>query len=88
MFVNEKRIPTTRAEIYASNLDAAITEIGMTRKALVAALNDLGYPVSEQAVGKWMRGESAPSPTHQAAIGAVLRIPAHLIFPIILEAAA
>lgn len=78
----------TRAEIYASNLADAITELGMNRKALITALNDLGYPVTEQAVGKWMRGESAPSPTHQAAIGAVLRIPPHLLFPITLDAAA
>lgn len=78
----------TRAQTWASNLADAITELGMTRKALVAALEDSGHPVSEQAVGAWLRGEYSPSPTHQAAIGAVLRIPPHLLFPITLDAAA
>ncbi len=31
-----------------------------TRKAIVAALRAVGYSVSEQAVGAWVRGESEP----------------------------
>lgn len=76
---------TTRAESYASNLADAMAAAEVSRKALMRSLAELGHPVSEQAVGKWMRGECAPRTSHQAAIAKTLRIPAHLLFPITME---
>lgn len=82
------KTPTTRAETYASNLADAMEAADVSRKALVVALGELGCPVTEQAVGKWMRGECAPATRHQAAIAKTLRMPAHLLFPISMEMAA
>lgn len=59
----------------------------VSRKQMVQALVSMGFPVTEQAVGKWCRGESVPSPSHQAVIAKVLRTRAHLLFPIVMDAA-
>lgn len=75
----------TRTRICAENLTNAMEDHEVSRKQMVAALAELGFRVSEQAVGKWCRGESVPSPMHQAAIAKVLRTRAHLLFPVTLD---
>lgn len=77
----------TRAQQYADNLAAALNASGMSRHELVAALAEHGCDVTLQAVSGWMTGKYAPSTRHQAAIAKTLRIPAHLLFPISMEAA-
>lgn len=89
--MNETRLirtEDTRAALYGGNLNAALGEQAMTRKQLAVELERIGFRVSEQAIGAWLRGEYAPSTTHQAAVAKVLRIPAHLLFPVTLEVAA
>lgn len=58
----------------------------MSRKEFRNQLEATGCEVSIQAVGQWLRGETSPRPHHQAAIAAVLGVPARRLFPI--EAAA
>lgn len=54
----------------------------MTRKELRLALARYGVQVSEQAIGCWLRAETAPRPEHQAALASILRVPVRRLFPI------
>lgn len=65
-----------------------MVEHGLTRKVVVQRFAELGHPVSEQAVGAWLRGEYAPRQVHQAVFARIVRTPAHLIFPVTIEAVA
>lgn len=58
------------------------TKGGMTQKELVHRLSQEGINVTRQAVGLWLRGETAPRPDAQVAIARIFRRPAHLIFPV------
>lgn len=53
---------------------------------LQALLAERGVSVSRQAAEAWLTGLYAPRPSHQAHIAAVLRVPAHSLFPIELVA--
>lgn len=55
---------------------------GMSRKRLRQLLADFGANVSEQAIGCWLRAETAPRPEHQAALAAIFRVPVRSLFPI------
>lgn len=72
---------------WGQNLTAQLDLLGISRKDLVHRLSILGVSVSEQAVGYWCRGETSPTPKHQAAIAHVLRVPVHVLFPVTFTAA-
>lgn len=78
----ERRLRNKWARNLADHLDAQ----GITVKGLKHALDERGVKVSRQAIEAWLDGLYAPKPTHQAHIAAVLRVPAHLLFPIELVA--
>ncbi len=54
----------------------------MTRKQLRQALARYDVAVSEQAIGCWLRAETAPRPEHQAALASIFRVPVRRLFPI------
>ena len=54
----------------------------MTRKQLRQELERYGVSVSEQAIGCWLRAETAPRPEHQAALASIFRVPVRRLFPI------
>jgi hypothetical protein len=54
----------------------------MSRRALRDRLAEQGIELSVQAIGCWVRGETAPRPDHQAALAVVLGVPPHVLFPI------
>lgn len=66
----------------AEHLAEANDADGMTRGELARRLAAIGAPVTEQAVGCWLRGETTPSLPHQAAIARVLNVPVHRLFPV------
>lgn len=82
--MNETRTPPT----WGSNMTDLMVEHDISRKQLVQEFARLGHPVSEQAVGAWLRGEYAPRQIHQAVFARIVRTPAHLIFPVSIEAVA
>jgi transcriptional regulator with XRE-family HTH domain len=63
-------------------LAGTMKSLGVTRKELALRLTARNAPVSVQAVGQWIRGETSPRPHMQAVIGEVLGVPAQLIFSI------
>lgn len=54
----------------------------MTRKELRHELGRFGVTVTEQAIGCWLRAETAPRPEHQAALASIFRVPVRRLFPI------
>lgn len=74
----------TITSTWADNMTAILGEQGITRKQLVQRFAEFGHPVSEQAIGGWLRGEYSPRPIHQAIFARLVRTPHHLIFPITL----
>lgn len=54
----------------------------MSRKELRHALARYGVNVTEQAIGCWLRAETAPRPEHQAALASIFRVPVRRLFPI------
>lgn len=73
---------TRRRQKWAENLKLHMKYQGISRKALRLRLADLGVTVTEQAIGCWLRAETAPRAEHQAALAAILEAPVHLLFPI------
>lgn len=71
---------------WAANLADHLRAHGIERKELAHLLNERGMKVSRQAVDCWLAGEYAPRPIMQAHIAAILRVPAHSLFPIELVA--
>lgn len=67
---------------WAQSLSLHMSAMGVTRQQLRLLLSEDGTEVTEQAIGCWLRGESAPRPHHQAAIAKALKVPGHLLFPI------
>ncbi len=75
--------------IWGDNVSEQMTLLGMTNKALAAALAGRGVDVSVQAIGQWRSGQSAPRPHVMVAIAAVLRIPPRVLFSLdVIRAAA
>lgn len=54
----------------------------LTPKQFHRLLLDAGADVTLQAVYQWLNGQTAPSPYNQAYCAAVLRAPAHRLFPL------
>lgn len=75
-----------RAE-WGQLLDEHLTTLVVTRKDLRKRLSDIGIEVSDQAIGQWIRGETSPRPSVQAAIAHVLRVPPRSLWPLVYEAA-
>lgn len=67
---------------WGASLASTMRSLGVSRKELVSRLGTLGAPVSQQAVGQWIRGETSPRPYHQAVIGQALGVPPQVIFAI------
>lgn len=80
----DKRIRRQWAENLARHMDQARLWIGepMTRKELRRQLEARGVEVSEQAIGAWLRGETAPRPHVMAHIAGIFQVPVHSIFGI------
>lgn len=74
----ERRIRLQWAESLADHLRTQ----QISRKELRRRLAGLGVEVTEQGIGAWLRGETAPRPHHQAALGTVLNVPARRLFPL------
>ena len=55
---------------------------GLSRKQFQQQLATYGVEVTHQAIAQWLAGRTAPKPSHQAAIAAVLRVPARSLFPL------
>lgn len=67
---------------WAESLAEHMKTNGLSRKAVRHRLAEFGVDVSEQAIGYWLRGDTAPRPEHQAALAAVFRVPVRRLFPI------
>lgn len=71
---------------WGQSLAAYMDANSLNRKQLIQRLADEhGIKVSRQAVDQWLKGDTAPRPHVQAALGAIFKAPPHSIFP--LEAA-
>lgn len=73
---------------WGQNLAQTLEMRGESRKWLVNELAKIGVPISLQAVGYWINGDTAPTPAKQAALANVLQVPVHALFPITVEDAA
>lgn len=67
---------------FKASLNECLIAKAMTRGDLARKLAALGTPVTEQAIGCWLRGETTPSLIHQAAIARVFEIPVRSLFPV------
>lgn len=83
VFENDGADPAKRLRVrWGQNLADAMEGNGkMTRKQLQRALEAEGLEVSLQAIGYWLKGDTAPRAHHQAVIAKVLKTRAHLLFP-------
>ena len=75
--------PIKRQRIeWGQNIQQALDCRMWTRKRLVKEIEDTyGLEVSLQAVGQWIKGDTAPNSIFQAAVSGVTEIPHHLLFP-------
>lgn len=67
---------------WGENLGEAMRVHDLTVKGLHRALTEVGVAVTPQAIYSWRSGVTAPTPEHQAAVAAVLRMPVGLLFPV------
>ena len=68
---------------WGENLQQVLKAMSWSRKRLIMALEEeFGIEVTEQAVSQWCNGATAPRPSVQGAIAALLRIPTHMLFPV------
>lgn len=76
--------PDERIRIeWGQNLAEAMAAQDLMVKGLAKKLDDeFEIKVSRQAVESWLAGKYAPRPYVQGAIGAILGIPARVLFPI------
>lgn len=65
---------------WAENLRDAMRDRGVGKYELVERLEAFGIKVTRQAVESWLKGNTAPRPHVQQAIGTVLNMPARTIF--------
>lgn len=69
--------------VWGTNLADVLKTFGWSRKRLILALaEEFSIEVTEQAVSQWCTGATAPRPSVQGAIAALLRVPTHLLFPV------
>lgn len=82
MVIDKQADPVVRLRSeHAALVTECMTIQGVTRKELRRRLADLGYDVTEQAIGTWLRGQVTPTPHHQAAIAKALNVPHRSLFP-------
>jgi hypothetical protein len=58
-------------------IETKMTQLGVSRAEVLQRLEELGHPVSRQALHAWLAGTSTPTVSHLVALLDVLHVHGH-----------
>jgi transcriptional regulator with XRE-family HTH domain len=63
--------------MFREAIEARMTQLGVSRSEVLRRLEEVGHPVSKQALSAWLSGSARPTVSHLVALLDVLHMHGH-----------